>query len=118
MATIKETSEIIKHKFQDGTEVSGTFEQLQKISAALGLKLIGVKVRATPRGYYMSETKGLIKISDMNDYHIRRALLKRSREYFAEVYDKDDTNKMFLKKFTDLVNDTVIIDLYNELARR
>jgi hypothetical protein len=37
MATIKETSEIIKHKFQDGTEVSGTFEQLQKISAALGV---------------------------------------------------------------------------------
>ena len=106
----------IKHKFPDGTEVTGTFEQLTAIAKALGGKLVGVKGSA--RGFYPSESKGLVKISEMNDFHLRRALVKRSKDYFTEVFDKTDTNTQFLKKYTGLTDDTIIQDLYNELSKR
>ncbi len=87
------------------------------LSKAMGLKLVGIKTEYT-RGFYSSESKGLIKISSMNEYHIRRALLKRSKDYFTEIFDKDDTNREFLKKFTSLTEDPIIIDLYTELSSR
>jgi MarR-like DNA-binding transcriptional regulator SgrR of sgrS sRNA len=70
------------------------------------------------KGYYPSESKGLVKISSMNDYHIRRALLKRSKDYFTEIFDKDDTNTVFLKKFAKMTEDQIVVDLYTELAGR
>ena len=107
----------IEHTFQNGTKVVGTYEQLETIAKALGLKLVGVK-GPVPRGFYPSESKGMVKISEMNDYHIRRALLKRSKDYYTEIYDKDDTNTTFLNKFTNLTNDNIIVDLFSELASR
>lgn len=116
MAKETTTKEIIKHKFENGLEVSGTFEQLEAVAKSMGLKLTGIK--SCPSGYYPSASKGLVKISDMNDYHIRRALLKRSKDYFAEVYNREDTNEVFLKKFVNLTSDQVIIDFVNELSKR
>jgi len=110
------TTAKIKHTFQDGTEVTATFEQLQIIAKTLGLKLTGVT--SVPRGYYPSETKGIVKISTMNEYHIRRALIKRSKDYFTEIFDKDDTNAVFMKKYTGLTEDSIIQDLANELYSR
>jgi hypothetical protein len=107
----------IDHVFENGVKVSGTLEQLETIAKAMGLKLVGIKTEYT-RGFYSSESKGLIKISSMNEYHIRRALLKRSKDYFTEIFDKDDTNREFLKKFTSLTEDPIIIDLYTELSSR
>ena len=106
----------IKHTFPDGTMVTGTFDQLTAIAKALGCKLTGVA--GTPRGYYASESKGLVKISDMNDFHIRRALVKRSKDYFTDVFDKNDTNREFLKKYTSLTDDMTVVDLYNEISKR
>lgn len=77
----------ISYKFPDGTEVTGTLDQLTTIANALGVKL-AISGSSVPRGYYPSESKGIVKISDMNDFHIRRALLKRSKDYSAEVFDK------------------------------
>ena len=110
------TSGKIKHTFPDGTVVTGTFDQLSAIAKALGCKLTGVA--GSQRGFYNSESKGLVKISGMNDFHIRRALVKRSKDYFTEIFDKNDTNREFLKKYTGLTDDTTIIDLYNELNKR
>jgi hypothetical protein len=107
----------IEHTFDNGVKVTGTFEQLESIARAMGLKLVGVKAPAM-KGYYPSESKGLVKISSMNDYHIRRALLKRSKDYFTEIFDKDDSNNTFLKKFTDLVDDQIVSDLFIELSKR
>jgi hypothetical protein len=108
----------MEHTFANGLKVSGTVEQLETIAKAMGLKLEGVKVSPGTRGYYPSESKGLVKISEMNEYHIRRALLKRSKDYFAQVFDKNDTNTEFLKKFTQLTEDSIVVDLYNELSKR
>lgn len=107
----------IEHTFENGVKVTATFEQLESIAGAMGLKLVGVKAPSM-KGYYPSESKGLVKISSMNDYHIRRALLKRSKDYFTEIFDKDDSNTSFLKKFTGLVDDQLVADLYVELSKR
>lgn len=111
------TVETIEHTFDNGLKVNGTFEQLTSIAKAMGLKLVGVKA-PLKRGYYPSESKGMIKISEMNEYHIRRALLKRGKDYFTEIFDKEDTNTEFLRKFTKLTEDSIIVDLYSELASR
>ena len=117
-ATVASTpgSEKINHTFSDGTKFTGTLEQLHAVAKTLGLKLTGVG--KTPRGYYESESKGLVKISELNDHHIRRALLKRSKDYFTEVYDRSDSISTFLKKYTNLTADTTIVDLYTELEKR
>ena len=108
---------VLEHTFPDGSTFKGPFEQLEKVASALGTKLTGLSGKV-PTGYYLSESKGPVKISEMNDYHLRRALLKRSKEYFTEVYDKGDDNKSFLAKFTAMTDDNIIVDLYNELAKR
>lgn len=117
--TSKRTSSYptVEHTFENGVKVSGTLDQLESIAKAMGLKLVGVKAPST-RGFYPSESKGLIKISEMNEYHIRRALLKRSKDYFTEIFDKEDTNTQFLSKFTKLTEDPIIVDLYTELHSR
>lgn len=106
----------ITHTFPDKTSFTGTVEQLKKVASTLGFEL--GKLSKLPRGYYNSESKGLIKISEMNDHHIRRAIAKCAKEYFSDVYVKTDTNAQFLKRFTDLATDPLIQDFYNELARR
>ena len=117
--TSKRTSSYptVEHTFENGVKVSGTLDQLESIAKAMGLKLVGVKAPST-RGFYPSESKGLIKISEMNEYHIRRALLKISKDYFTEIFDKEDTNTQFLSKFTKLTEDPIIVDLYTELHSR
>ena len=118
-ATSKRTSSYptVEHTFENGVKVSGTLDQLVSIAKAMGLTLTGVKAPST-RGFYPSESKGLIKISEMNEYHIRRSLLKRSKDYFTEIFVKEDTNTQFLSKFAKLTEDSIIVDLYTELASR
>lgn len=107
----------ITHIFPNGTEVTGTIEQLETIASALGTKLF-LAGESCPRGYYPSESKGIVSISSMNDYHIRRALLKRTKDYLTDVFDKEDTNSKFLEKYTSLTEDNIIVDLFNELKSR
>lgn len=112
----------INHKFQNGLEVTGTLEEVITIAKTLGLKLDIASFLAKNgghlSGYYNSTSKGMIKISDMTDVHIRRALLKRARTYYTDIFEAKDTNKEFLAKFINLVNDRLICELYNELSNR
>lgn len=114
---VSSDSALLDHTFSNGLKVTGTIEQLETIAKAMGLKLEGVKGGAL-KGYYPSESKGLVKISEMNDYHIRRALLKRSKDYFTEIFDKNDSNVEFLKKFVSLTEDSIVEDLFIELSSR
>jgi hypothetical protein len=54
----------------------------------------------------------------MSDVHLRRALLKRARIYYTEIFDAKDTNKQFQKKFVELTNDRLVYELYTELSKR
>lgn len=115
-----DTTKIITYTFSSGVEIKGTPDQIIKVAEKLGEKLDFKKLPTgfTPRNYYMSETRGLVKITDMSDYHIRRALLKRAKEYLSAVYDANDANEKFLFKFRMLVEDHIVVDLYTELAKR
>jgi cytochrome oxidase Cu insertion factor (SCO1/SenC/PrrC family) len=115
-AAVKKTADVIEHTFTDGTKCTGTIEQIKKVASALGMKVTGLS--KVPKGYYMSESQGLVKVSEMNDHHIRRALVKRSKDYFTEIYSKDDTNKKFLQKYLDLTNDKSVVELFTELQKR
>ena len=111
--------ETLTYKFKDGTEVSGSIEKIEKVASAFGEKIdLSVFKGKIPRGYYPSETKGMIKISTMNEYHLRRALLKRGKDYLAEIYDANDEANIFLKKFVNLSEDPIIQDLYMEILKR
>lgn len=60
----------------------------------------------------------MTKISEMNEYHLRKALLKRAKDYMSEIYDTNEEIPVFLNKFTDLSEDRIIQDLFHELAKR
>lgn len=112
----------ITHKFASGLEVSGTFDEIAAVATALGQKLdlteLYKKNGEHISGYYPSESKGLIKIADMQDFHIRRALLKRAKEYYSGVFDAKDENEKFLTKFIGLVDDRIVKELFIELQSR
>ena len=108
----------INYKFPSGLEVNGTMEEILAIAKTLKVEVDFTKLGKIPAGYYPSESKGLIKISEMSIYHLRRALLKRAKDYFTEIYDAADTNETFLKKFTGLTDDRIVIDLFLEIQKR
>lgn len=111
-------SEKIKYTFSTGLEVTGTIEELETIAKSLKLKLDYSVIGKIPKGYYPSESKGLTKISDMNAHWLRRAILKRAKDYFSEIYNPEDTKKDFLNKFVSLSEDQIIQDLFEEIEKR
>lgn len=112
----------ITYKFPSGAEVTGTLEEIVEIAKALKTTVDFSKIDLTkvtvPKGYYPSESKGLIKVSDMGEWHLRRALLKRAKEYYAEMFDPKDTLEQFLNKFTLLSEDQIITDLFTEIKKK
>jgi len=115
-------SEKISHKFENGLEVTGTLEEVITIAKTLGLKFDVSKFLSVNggslKGYYNSTSRGVIKIESMSDVHLRRALLKRARIYYTEIFDPKDSNREFQKKFVTLANDRLIYELYSELSKR
>ena len=119
MAT-KETTAKISYTFKNGVEIKGSLEQILKTADSFGEKVdfSTLDLKSVPRGYYPSETKGLTPIKDMNDYHIRRALVKRAKDYYAGVFKTEDSNSQFLYKFTNMADDSIVFDLFKELSSR
>jgi hypothetical protein len=115
-------SEKINHKFENGLEVTGTLEEIVTIAKTLSLKFDVSKFLAVNggslKGYYNSTSRGVIRIDSMSDVHLRRALLKRARTYYSEIFDAKDANKVFLRKFISLTDDRLVVELYNELSTR
>ena len=109
----------INYTFSNGINVTVTnIEQLEQIAKSLKLKISYDTLGFCPAGYYLSATKGMTKLSDMSDYHIRRAIVKHSKEYLETIYDSADTNTKFLKNFLGLSENEVIKSLFAELANR
>jgi len=71
-----------------------------------------------PRGHYLSERKGLIKLSSMNEYHIRRAIIKRQRDLLEQVYNPEETPEQFFHKMRSVSRDRIINALKRELRKR
>jgi hypothetical protein len=113
-------TKIITYKFKNGVEIKGTFDKLlltaELFKETLDFSKTGLDF--IPQGYYPSETKGVIPIADMGEYHLRRALIKRSKDYLLSIFDSVDSNKVFLRKYLNMANDRIVTDLYAELQKR
>lgn len=113
-----EKSETFEYMFDNGMKINGTLDQIEKVAATMKLKINYKSLGCRPVGFYPSTTKGMIKISEMNDYHLRRALLKEAKEYYGDMYDPKDNNKDFLVKFTGMAENPLVIELFTELSKR
>jgi hypothetical protein len=72
----------------------------------------------TPRGHYLSERKGLIKLSSMNPYHLKRALIKRQRDLLGDIYNPDESSEEFLLKLRSISRDRILNSLKREIKKR
>lgn len=113
----------IKHMnyhFKNGLKVEGTYEQIITIAKTIKEPIEpGKIVGEIPRGFYISEKNGIMKISDMNDIHIRNALLKQSKQHFEFLQkEKNIKNTEFLQKFMALADKPTVTDLFSELSKR
>jgi hypothetical protein len=108
----------MKYKFKSGAEVEGTVEQILEVAKALGETVSLDSALLT--GYYVSEHSGLLKISEMQERHLRNALLKRAKKFYEELGKNSSSLTLpnFLENFTALVEDKVIYQLFAELAKR
>lgn len=103
--------EIMKHTFKNGTTVEGRFsrEQLKEIAKVFGESLYPV---------YKSATKGDIPVDEMNEIHLRNAILLHLREYFTQKNFKNMDNESFLDNLEVQNFPKTIEMLINELNRR
>jgi hypothetical protein len=54
----------------------------------------------------------------MNEYHIRRAIIKRQRDLLEQVYNPEETPEQFLHKIRSVSRDRIINALKRELRKR
>lgn len=111
----------MNYTLKNGTKLEGSLEQIMSICKSVGetVDLKQIEGKETPEGYYMSGSKGLIKISDMNSMHLRNALLKLSKDYFENLGSKKTlSNYDFLNEFVGLADNPKVIELYNALGKK
>lgn len=103
--------EIMKHTFKNGTTVEGSFsrEQLNEIAKVFGESLYPV---------YKSATKGDIPVDEMNEIHLRNAILLHLREYFTQKNFKNMDTESFLDNLEVQNFPETIEMLIKELNRR
>lgn len=106
----------ITYKFPNGSTFTGTMNELKEVAKSLGQTLSSIG--GTPRGFYKSGSSGLIEIKSMHAHHIRRALIKTTRESLGKVFKPTDTNGEFLTKYNRFGTSHLIEDLKNELVAR
>lgn len=99
----------MKVQLSNGLIVEGTVKQIVETVKALGLP---DKVGPT----YQSKSMGEILISDMNDSHVRRAILKRMRTWVENL--ANSTDEEVLQALTHFTLDSEFINLKAEFSRR
>ena len=108
----------IKYTFENGLEINGTIDQIEKVANSMKLKVNYSKIGIRPNGYFKSVSKGMVKIEEMNTYHLRRALLKTAKDFYTGMYNPKHSNKEFLQAFISMPTNEVVIELYSELEKR
>lgn len=111
---------IITYTFQNQTEVKGTIDQIEKIATILNENIDYIKLAKENNlvnEYYLSESMGLMHVSDMDTEHLKNALLKAFRTYYNRDNFKDMNLEQFFKAI-DKPSDSEIDMLYSELLKR
>ena len=71
----------MKVTLSNGVVVEGTLEQIQQVASTFKSTIPSLDDGT----WYMSSTKGLVRIRDMETQHLRNALLKRYREFVSQL---------------------------------
>ena len=100
----------MKYMLPNGVAIEGTPEQVSMVAKQLGHTV-------NFRGFYMSETHGLLDIVTMNTQHIQNALLKIYRAWVTNLNSIKD-NKELLHALRDGPNSVEFTDLLIELVKR
>lgn len=104
----------ITFKFKNGVEITGTVEQLEEYARLVGEKFDFYNT------HYLSSTRGLIPLSDMNVAHLKNAVLKHSREYFDDLSKRQLSLSLkdFMTEFVKFGEDPKLAGLFAELRKR
>lgn len=100
--------ETMKHVFKSGLIVEGTREEIKLIAKALGESISPI---------YKSSSKGDVYVDEMNEIHLRNAILLHLRDYFTQKNFKNLDLVSFLNNIENFNNEELVI-LINELKRR
>lgn len=105
------------YNFSNGSTIEGDLEQLVKIAEILGEKLDTSKIHERAKGYYLSNSKGVIKISEMNDIHLRNAIQKATVTYFSNI-SRTISNEQWMNQYLSFQDDSLVQELFAELQKR
>jgi len=97
---------------ENGMVLRGTPEQVMEV-----VKGLGFKTPVDLRKYYNSESKGWIKISDMETTHLKNAILKMYRAWVLELA-KIEEPAVLVKAITDGIADMTWGAMLIEYSRR
>ena len=100
----------MKITLPNGMTLEGTLEQVSDAAKRLGFNLGNDGV------HYVSSTRGLIKISDMTEQHLRNAILKRETARLQELKALD--LRSFLRALASGTTDVTTLAMVAELGRR
>lgn len=108
----------VTYVFNNGSKVTGTVDEILAVGKILK-ETVDLSRLPTPRGFYKSSSKGLIRIADMNDVHLKNAICSSIRDFYTKLSRAPYTNLSdFLADSTSLDKDPVITDLYREANAR
>lgn len=111
---------MMEYIFKNGAKITGTAEHILGYAKLVGEHIDPKLLGEIPKGYYLSETKGLLPIKEMQTIHIVHALNKRTVEYFQALKPnpKDFDLKNYLITYINLTQRPEIEELFMELSKR
>ena len=107
---VKEGTKVMKVTLANGMTIEGTESQVLAAAKALGQSVGNDGV------YYNSTSRGLVRIVDMDNNHLRNALLKVYREWVASL--SGQSNTVVLNALRNGPSDKTFIALVAEFSRR
>jgi len=111
---------IPKYKCKNGSElVNLELPNLLSILKVLGEPIDTTQITEIPSGYYLSSSKGLVALKDMNDVHLRNALCQKTVQFFQLLQtQKTLTNKEFCDRFLSFTESQTHFELFTEISKR
>lgn len=104
------TTEKIKVTLPNGLTLEGTPSQVASAASAFGFSLGNDGV------HYLSSTRGLIRISDMDSTHLRNAMLKAYRKWAESLSGK--TSYQIITELRNGPTDKTLVGMIAEFAKR
>lgn len=94
----------------NGVTMNGTPEQIAAIARQLGVEVGNDGV------YYLSSSRGLIRITDMQDEHLKRTIAKRTRDWAVNLSNLDGA--AFIREVTNGTRDVTTLAMVREYTSR